>query len=494
MSLNIKNYNDTVDYLYGLRRHGIKLGLENPRKLMRILGEPQKSFRSIHIAGTNGKGSTAAIIASVLKENGLKTGIYTSPHLVSFTERIRVNNKEIAEHEVVELTDEIRNIIQDTPSLITLPHQWSKTRRGEGGQGRAGSELQYAEGESNSVLNPTFFEFVTAMAFLYFKRKKVDWAVVETGMGGRLDATNVLLPEVSVITNIDLDHNEYLGKTRFNIAFEKAGIIKPLRPVVTGTSHPEALRILKNTAKDHGSELHIYDKDFKGSLIFMDDKHIIFDYAGAALSETHTNKYREYKNLSLSATGRHQIYNASLAIRVIEILEQRGIRVSDRAVINGLSNINFEGRFEIISHAPLIIIDSAHNPAASRVLADTVKELFPAKNIILMAGIMKDKDIKGILEPLIQISDTAILTKPKGSRAAPPKKLEDHIKTLNASCNSQFMPKSIITTDSVAEALDIAKTFRYKDSVVLVTGSFYTTGEVKELLGRSTGVLSQLRE
>ncbi len=458
MSLNIKNYNDTVEYLYGLRKHGIKLGLENSRTLMRILGEPQKSFRSIHIAGTNGKGSTAAIIASMLEENGLRAGLYTSPHLVSFTERIRVNNKEIAEHEVVELADEIRSIIQNTP------------------------------------LNPTFFEFVTAMAFLYFKRKKVDWAVVETGMGGRLDATNVLLPEVSVITNIDLDHNEYLGKTRFNIAFEKAGIIKPLRPVVTGTSPPEALKILKNTAKDHGSELHIYDKDFKGSLLFMDDKHIVFDYAGAVSSETNTNKCREYKNLSLSATGRHQIYNASLAIRVIEILEQRGIRVSDSAVINGLSNINFEGRFEIISHAPLIIIDSAHNPAASRVLADTVKELFPAKKIILIAGIMRDKDIKGILKPLIQISDTAILTKPKGSRAAPPKKLEEHIKTLNADMNSQFMPKSIITTDSVAEALDIAKTFRHKDSVVLVTGSFYTTGEVKELLDRSTCVLSQLRE
>ncbi|MEF9427429.1 MAG: Mur ligase family protein, partial [Candidatus Mariimomonas ferrooxydans] len=306
--------------------------------------------------------------------------------------------------------------------------------------------------------------------------------------------TNVLLPEVSVITNIDLDHNEFLGETRFNIAFEKAGIIKPLRPVVTGTSNPEALRILENTAKDHGSELHIYDKDFKSSLIFMDDKHIVFDYAGVTSSETHTNKCREYKNLSLSATGRHQIYNASLAIRVIEILAQRGTPVPDSAVINGLLNVNFEGRFEIISQAPLIIIDSAHNPAASRALADTVKELFPAKNIILIAGIMKDKDIKGILEPLIQISDTAILTKPKGNRAAPPKKLEEYIKSFNSSSSSQFMPKSIITTDSVAEALDIAKTFRHKDCVVLVTGSFYTTGEVKELLGRSTGVLSQLRE
>ncbi len=469
MILNIKNYNDTVDYLYGLRRHGIKLGLENPRTLMRILGEPQKSFRSIHIAGTNGKGSTAAIIASVLKENGLRAGLYTSPHLVSFTERIRVNNKEIAEHEVVELTDEIRNIIQR-------------------------SELQSAEGRLNSALNPTFFEFVTAMAFLYFKRKKVDWAVVETGMGGRLDATNVLLPEVNVITNIDLDHNEFLGETRFNIASEKAGIITPLTPAVTGTSHPEALRILEKTAKDYGSELHIYDKDFKSTLIFMDYKHIVFDYTGAASSETHTNKCREYKNLSLSATGRHQLYNASLAIRVIEILAQRGTPVSDSAVINGLLNVNFDGRLELISQAPLIIIDSAHNPAASRALADTVKELFPAKNIILIVGIMKDKDIKGILEPLMQVSDTAILTKPKGNRAAPPKKLKEHIETLNASSNSQFMPKPIITTDSVAEALEVAKTFRQKDCVVIVTGSFYTTGEVKELLGRSTSILSQLRE
>lgn len=457
MSLNIKSYNETVDYFYGLQKHGIKLGLENPIALMRILGEPQKSFRSIHIAGTNGKGSTAAIIASILKENGLMTGLYTSPHLVSFTERIKINNSPISESDVIELTSYIRKVI------------------------------------GVMDIKPTFFEFVTAMAFLYFKRKKVDWAVVETGMGGRLDATNVLLPEVSVITNIGLDHTEFLGKTLFNIAFEKAGIIKPLRPVVTGTSHPEALRVLENTAKDHGSRIHVYYKDFKSNLIFMDDKHIVFDYSGAASSKTHTNKYREYKNLSISATGRHQLYNASLAIRVTEILAQRGTPIPDNAVINGLSNVNFEGRFEIISHTPLIIIDSAHNPEASRALADTVKELFPAKKIILITGIMKDKDIKGILEPLIKISDTAILTKPKGDRAAHPEKLREHIKSLNSN-NHKLMPESIITTDTVAEAINIAKTFRHKDFIVLVTGSFYTTGEVKELFGHTAGVLSKLRE
>jgi dihydrofolate synthase/folylpolyglutamate synthase len=467
MSSNPKNYNETVNFLYGLQRHGIKLGLENPRRLMNVLGEPQKSFRSVHIAGTNGKGSTATIIASILKRTGVKVGLYTSPHLVSFTERIRVNNKEIAEHEVIELTNEIRNVIQNSPSLTSI---------------RVDSDLP-----PQTEFNPTFFEFVTAMAFLYFKRKKVNWAVVEVGMGGRLDATNVLLPDVSIITNIGLDHNEFLGGGFLDIAFEKAGIIKPTIPVATATTHPEALRVLEKTAKDHGSEIHIYNKDFKSTLVFMDDKRIVFDYRGTNLSMAHANSYREYNNLSLPIPGKHQLYNVSLAIRVCEILTQRGLSISGDVINNGLLNLNFEGRFERVSQTPLIIIDSAHNPEAARALSDTVKEIFPAKKVILIVGIMKDKDIKGILEPLMQISDAVILTRPKGERAASTEKLKENIKT-------NIMPGSISTTNTVAEAIEFAKTLWQEDNIILVTGSFYTTGEVKELLGHTTGVLSQLRE
>jgi len=454
----INDYNETVNYLYALQRHGIKLGLENPGRLMSILGEPQKSFRSVHIAGTNGKGSTAAMIASILKNSGFKVGLYTSPHLVSFTERVSINNEHISETEVTGLTSHIRNAI-------------------------AGDDIK-----------PTFFEFVTAMAFYYFASKRIEWAVVEVGMGGRLDATNVLLPDVSVITNVSLDHNEFLGETIFDIATEKAGIIKPSIPVVTATTHPEALRVLEETARDLGSELHVYDKDFKGSLLFMDDKHILFNYSGMNLHMGERAVYQKYNSLSLPAPGKHQLYNASVAIRVCEILAQKGVPITSDAINNGFLYLNFEGRLECISRTPLIILDSAHNPEAARALSESVKEIFPEKKIILVAGIMKDKDIGGILKPLLQISNAVILTKPKSERAASPDKLETSIETMDERNNKGLIHKSIRKTRSVSEAIELAKSLWHKEDIILVTGSFYTTGEAKELLGHVPGVLSQLRE
>lgn len=446
MRSNLKNYNDTVSYLYSLQKYGIKLGLENIKKLMSILGEPHESFYSIHIAGTNGKGSTATIIASILKESGFKVGLYTSPHLVSFTERIRINNHPIAESDVIEFASDIRKYI------------------------------------SRIEIKPTFFEFVTAMAFYYFACKNVEWVVVETGMGGRFDATNVILPDVSVITNISIDHCEFLGWSISDIAFEKAGIIKPKVPVVTASRLPEVIKQLSDIASNHESEIHIYDKDFKSLLLSMDDKNIIFDYSG----------YRSYKNLSMPLTGKHQLYNASLAIRTYEILRQKGVSISENSIYRGLSNVNLEGRLEWVSQTPPIILDGAHNPEAANTLTDSIKELFPDKKIILIIGIMKDKDIEGILKPLLQIAEIVILTKPKYERAALPERLKEHIINLKKA-GINYNPFSIAITNTVAEAIDLAKTQWQKDSIILVTGSFYTAGEVKELLGY-TGVLSQLRE
>lgn len=460
------HYNDTVDYLYSLQKYGIKLGLENSHRLMNILGNPQESFHSIHIAGTNGKGSTSAMIAGILKENGFRVGLYTSPHLVSFTERIRVNNKEITKQEVVELTEEIRaKMMQDTRCKI----QDGRIKNHE-------SCIMHSE----SGLNPTFFEFATAMAFLYFKRKKVQWAVVEVGMGGRLDATNVLLPVICVITNIGLDHTEFLGKDIPEIAFEKAGIIKTGVPVVTAATQPAALKVIKEKAEASGSQVHLYGKDFKGILTSMDPAHIEFDYIG----------YKDYSNLYLSLTGRHQLPNAAIAIRVCEILTEKGFLIYEDAIRRGLSTLNFEGRLELVCRIPPIILDGAHNPPAAEVLATAMKELFPQGRIILIAGIMKDKDIEGILKPLTHISQRIILTRPRGERAASPEILKGCIKDLFRTKNSE---PPIMTTNTVAEAIRIAKTLYQEGDVILVTGSFYTTGEAKEVLGHS-GVFSQLRE
>lgn len=454
MFSNLKKYNETENYLYGLQKHGIKFGLKNSRGLMGILGEPQKSFRSVHIAGTNGKGSTASIIASILRETGFKVGLYTSPHLISFTERIKVNNSPVLESDVIRLVSFIRKAI------------------------------------TNADINPTFFEFVTAMALYYFAHKKVDWAVVEVGMGGRLDATNILLPDVSVITNISLEHREFLGESLSAIAAEKAGIIKPSVPVVTAATHHEALKVLEGTARDLKSEIHVIDRDFKGTLSSMNEGHIVFDYTGInPLSKSR----KEYRNLALRTSGRHQVLNASVALRTCEVIESKGLIISDEAVKNGLLNSDFSGRLEWISRTPPVLIDSAHNPEAAAVLADTVKEIFLSKKIILIMGIMNDKDIEGILKPLIQISDVIILTKPKGERAASPEKLEEGIKSLGKKGSVNLRSATILTTGTVVEAIELAKTICRNDQIILVTGSFYTTGEAKEILGQ-TGVFANLRE
>ncbi|RJQ24000.1 MAG: bifunctional folylpolyglutamate synthase/dihydrofolate synthase [Nitrospiraceae bacterium] len=445
MTADFNKYDSTVNYLYRLQKHGIKLGLSNIKELMDRLGSPHRSFRSIHIAGTNGKGSTAAAIASILHESGFKVGLFTSPHLVSFTERIRIDNQPITERDVIETASMLHDLI-------------------------AGTEL-----------NPTFFEVVTAMAFSYFAQNSIDWAVVETGMGGRLDATNIISPDVSIITNISLDHCEFLGSGISDITFEKAGIIKPGIPVITSSGRPEVVKQLSDIAESRGAELHVYNRDFRGSLLQMDERRITFNYAG----------YGNFSDLTMSLAGRYQLYNACTAVRACEILRDKGHPVSDESIKKGLSNINLEGRLEWISGSPPVVIDGAHNPEAAGSLAASVKEIFPDKKIILIAGIMDDKDIFGVLRPLVLISDLVVLTRPGYERAASLEKLEKNLLAVKESdADTSAM---VITAATVGEALDIAKKNCRNDNIILVTGSFYTTGEVKELTG-SKGVLTALRE
>ncbi len=443
MFSDLNNYNDTVDYLYGLQKHGIKLGLANTRKLMNILGSPQNAFRSIHIAGTNGKGSTSAIIASILAESGFRVGLFTSPHLVSFTERIRINNRQIPESDVIRLASGIR-----------------KSIRGED-------------------MKPTFFEFVTAMAFQYFAVQNVDWAVVETGMGGRLDATNVLRPDIAIITNVSRDHCEFLGSGIHDIAIEKAGIIKPGVPVVTAAQTPGVAGLLSDIARSRGAGIHVYGRDFKGSLLHMDGGRTAFDYSG----------YADYKNLSMPLAGRYQIYNACTAIRACEILGRQTCRTTSIRIRAGLQSVKLEGRLELISESPPVFLDSAHNPEAASSLAASVKELFPGKKIILVAGIMNDKDARGILRPLVRLAGSVILTRPAYERAAPPEKLLEIIRDSGLTGPDC----TVDTAATVARALELAKARCREDGIILVTGSFYTTGEAKEVSG-SRGILGGLRE
>jgi len=475
------DYAATVNYLYGLQKHGIKLGLDNTVKLLSALGNPQNHFSSIHVAGTNGKGSTSAMMASILQTNGLKVGLFTSPHLVSFTERIRVNNEEITEREVVELAEEIRNMIHDSGCRI----QDNKNVNRE-------SRIVHHE------FNPTFFEVVTAMGFLYFKRKNIDWAVVETGMGGRLDATNVLRPEVSVITNINYDHKDFLGNTITEIAGEKAGIIKDGIPVVTSLQEPSAMEVIKKKAGEKGARLFVYGKDFSSSIKTETVDGSVFDYEGDI----------NFEDLFVPLSGRHQVLNAALAIKAIELASGEIASFTHESVRAGLESIKWQGRLELISENPEILIDGAHNPSASAVLAEALEKNFLPRygRLILVLGIMADKDIEGIMRPLLPLASEIILTAPAYERAAPPQRLAE------IAAGMEF--RNTYIAFSVREAIKMAIKFseslsgesvsrknqpahspihRFTHSLILIAGSFYTIGEAKEIIC-GKGVLSGLRE
>ncbi len=494
------SYDGTINYLYNLRKYGIKFGLNNISSLMSALDNPHKSFLSIHVAGTNGKGSTSAIIASILKTAGLKVGLFTSPHIVSFTERIRVNGEEITESEVVSLTEEIKTKIENTPSLTLPPRGVGQGWRGE------------------PKLNPTFFEFITAMALLYFKRKNIDIAVIETGMGGRLDATNIVAPEVSVIAKISYDHREFLGNTLKEIAHEKAGIIKHGIPVVASYQDPEAMKVIEKKAIEKEAELYVYGRDFSSVLKKEDISGICFDYRGSDLFTIH--------DLVLPLTGEHQMQNASVAIKAAMIvlkdnykLQVASCRSKDKEhltfnvqhstnfIREGLENVRWLGRLEIVKEDPTILIDGAHNPAAAAALSNALVKNFIGryKKIILILGIMGDKDIEGIMEPLLPLASEIILTSPDHERAASPARLA-------AIAASLEFPEAR-TVPAVRDAIEIAikiadcgmqnaeselKTIPSSaicnpKSLILVTGSFYTIGEAKEAIGQK-GVLARLRE
>lgn len=446
-----ESYDDAVAYLYGLQKFGIKLGLDNTKRLLSLLGNPQNFFKSVHVAGTNGKGSASAMIASVLRIAGRKVGLFTSPHLVSFTERIRIGNVEISEQEVVELTNEVRKVVEE-------------------------DKKRY-----QPDFSPTFFEVVTATGFLYFKRKGVEWAVVETGMGGRLDATNVLVPEVSVITGIGYDHKEFLGRTLKEIAAEKAGIIKEGVPVVSSLQEPDAMGVIREKAAEKKSPLFVYGEDFLSRNKGSDMSGVTFDYEGGSRLE----------NISVPLCGMHQMENASVAIKAVELI-MRKEAIDYHHVREGLAGIRWPGRMELIKdngYSYDILIDGAHNPSASAALARSLKEYFLPfyDTVILIMGVMSDKDMIGIMQPLLPLASEIIFTATDYERASSPEKLNE---------NAAAMGFDSKVTHSVKEALELAETLTRESSqrtVAVIAGSFYTIGEAKLILGHK-GVLARLRE
>jgi dihydrofolate synthase/folylpolyglutamate synthase len=409
--------------MFSLHRFGIKLGLGTTRNILKGLGNPQNRFASIHVAGTNGKGSIAAGIASVLKAAGYRVGLYTSPHLVRFNERIQVNGREISNKQVVEAYNAVRSV-----------HHGSR--------------------------EPTFFEFATAMALYTFCEQHVDWAVIETGMGGRLDATNIVQPAVSVISNISLEHKFYLGNTIAEIAAEKAGIIKRGVPVVTAAKQKPALQTITSIARSRRAPLFLLGRDFR----VRRNPNGGFSYYGLEHS---------WKDLATSLIGRHQVDNAAVALAVCEILIQKGTAVGEDEVRRGMRSIQWPGRLEIAAENPTIILDGAHNLVAARTLAEFLKTRMAARRIVMVLGMLDDKPYRAMLQTLAPLADRLVLTRPVIDRALEPQALFEAAKGLQE--NIDILPD---VPSAVKHAVEIAR----PDDGVCIAGSLYVVGEAKEAL------------
>jgi dihydrofolate synthase / folylpolyglutamate synthase len=406
-------YPDAIRFLYDLRLFGAKFGLENTLKLAASVGNPQSKLRFIHVAGTNGKGSTCAMLESIYRAAGLRVGLFTSPHLVSFRERMQVDRQLVGEADVVRLLERLQPLFKEFPS----DH------------------------------HPTFFEVVTILALLYFEERKCDLVICETGLGGRLDATNIVMPLASVITNVGLDHQQWLGETLASIAAEKAGIIKPNVPVLTATDELEALAVIEQTANRLGAPLtHLKLSDVRLS--------------GSAAT-------------AISLPGDHQQMNAALAVKTVEVLQNR-FPVDDTTIRRGLETVLWPGRLQLITRptGQKLLLDGAHNIAGMKALRAAIEKYFANLRPTLVLGVLADKDwqhICGCVAPLAE----RIFTVPVSSERA----ADAHL--LAQSCRMANPLAEALTCDSLIEALERSAA----DSCVLVTGSLYLVGEALELLG-----------
>lgn len=418
--------------MYGLRRFGIILGLDTIRSLLEGLDNPHRNYASIHVAGTNGKGSVAAALSAILVESGYSVGLYTSPHLVRFNERIRINNRQISNNEVVQSYQAVKRV-----------HH--------GGR------------------NPTFFEFATAMALYAFSRRCVDWAVIETGMGGRYDATNIIQPAIAVITNVSLEHRNYLGNTLVEIAREKAGIIKQATPVVSGVKQKQARSVVYQVARKKSAPLFILGKDFRVRQIPSGQ----FSYTGI---EHH------WRYLKTPLLGRHQVQNSALALAASEILIKKNASITQKSIRKGLANTRWAGRLEIVCQHPLVILDGAHNLVAARNLAKFLTENLASRPITLVIGILDDKPYRSMLNSLLPQCSRAILTRAKTDRALAPQKLY--------AIATKTMAEVTMISD-VAEAAQYAIETAGRDDVICIAGSLYVVGEVKEAIKK--GLLKSIK-
>lgn len=433
------NYLEALNYLYIDRNFSkIRPGLERVRKFLDYLGNPQKSYEFAHVTGTNGKGSTSNFLFELLKSTGMKVGLYTSPHFVTFRERIKINDEMVGK-------DYVRDFVKSTIPII---------------------RKMDAEGRKNML---TFFEITTAMAFEYFKDMNVDFVVLEVGLGGRFDATNVIdKPVLSVITNVDFDHTKILGNTLESIAFEKAGIIKGNSKVVTGETKERALKIIKEGASRKKANVYRFGEDFGYKDYSLNVNSNEFDYLGL---------WRNLYNLKISMNGEHQLINCSIALASFEIIvKELGLKFSENGIRNTLKKVKWPGRFEVMHlDSKEIVLDGAHNPAGILSLKKSLEIYYPQKKKIAVLGILDDKDYKKMITEINDVFSEVILTKPVSYRTSNINEILGFLKILRNKNEVEYIENPI---KAFKKAFDECR----EDCIIVVAGSLYLVGYLRDYL------------
>ncbi len=444
-------YQEALDYLYkfidysmtrNMRYSEDKFNLDRMRRFMDFFDNPQASYPVIHVAGTKGKGSTSALIAYALHEEGYKVGFYTSPHLHDFCERIQVDFAPMLHEEMIQIVEEMKPKIPLVEEITT-------------------------------------FELMTSMAFLYFRQKKVDLAVIEVGLGGRLDATNVVQPMVSVITSLSLDHTNVLGDTLAKISFEKGGIIKENTPVIVSPQKEEALLVLKKIAEERDAPIYLVGKDYLyaqaakslvGQNFYVwpkEDQNAVNAYIESAGREDW-----EPKKFQIPLLGFHQVQNAATAYTTLVILRGLGLKISDQSIRAGFSKVVWPGRFEILNRRPFFVIDSAHNRESALRLRNAVDDYFPGIPVVLVFGASEDKDIDGMLVELLPRVKLVVTTKSIHPRAISPELLVEKVNQMGVRA---------IPTQSLEEAFDLSHKLAGKENLILVAGSIFVAGGMRDI-------------
>lgn len=425
------NYEEAREYLDQVSKGGSVLGLDNMRELLKRLGNPQDSLKFVHISGTNGKGSVLAYLSTVFKEAGYRTGRYISPTLFSYREKIQVNEKFIGREDLSRLTEKIK---------------------------AAAEEMQNC-----AAGDPTIFEIETALAFLYFVEQKCDIVILETGLGGALDATNVITtPVMEVIASISMDHMEFLGDTLGKIAYQKAGIIKPDTSVVSAMQQPEAMEVICNVCRERDCTFQAVDPE--------QIKDISYGYEGQSFS------YKNWENIKISLMGSYQIKNAALALEAINALRKLGYDLKDRAVYQGMKKAVWKGRFTLISKDPVILMDGAHNPAAAEELVRSLKLYYAGKKFYYIFGMFRDKDYAQVIRLTAPMAEHIITVQTPGNpRALPAAELKEAVAEVNPSVEAA---ESLhMAVNQVMERID-------SDSVVVIFGSLSFLGEAEMAVNR----------